>query len=50
MPEAVSKWAEDDNWMGGDVVVLTRDTAEVSTGTVICKAGYQRGNISENII
>lgn len=30
LPEGVSKWAEEDNWMGGDVVVLTADTAEVT--------------------
>lgn len=29
-PEAVSKWADEANWMGGDAVVLAADTAEVS--------------------
>ena len=27
--EGVSKWADESNWMGGDAVVLTADTAEV---------------------
>lgn len=30
VPEAVSKWADEDNWMGGDAVLLLADTAEVS--------------------
>lgn len=30
LPEAVSKWAEEDNWMGGDVVIIVPDTAEVT--------------------
>lgn len=29
VPEGVSKWADESNWMGGDAVVLTADTAEV---------------------
>lgn len=29
VPEGVSKWADEANWMGGDAVVLTSDTAEV---------------------
>lgn len=29
MPESVAKWANEANWMGGDAVVLTADTAEV---------------------
>lgn len=29
VPEAVSKWADEENWMGGDAVVLSADTAEV---------------------
>lgn len=29
VPEAVSKWADEDNWMGGDAVLLLADTAEV---------------------
>ncbi|CAM9574522.1 unnamed protein product [Sphacelaria rigidula] len=29
VPEAVSKWADESNWMGGDAVVLSADTAEV---------------------
>lgn len=31
VPEGVSKWADESNWMGGDAVVLTADTAEVHT-------------------
>lgn len=29
VPESVSKWADEANWMGGDAVVLSSDTAEV---------------------
>ena len=29
VPEAASKWAQEENWMGGDAVVLSADTAEV---------------------
>ncbi|CAM9346290.1 unnamed protein product, partial [Scytosiphon promiscuus] len=29
VPEEVSKWAQEENWMGGDAVVLTADTAEI---------------------
>lgn len=29
VPETVSKWADEENWMGGDAVVLSADTAEV---------------------
>lgn len=29
VPEAVSKWADECNWMGGDAIVLSADTAEV---------------------
>lgn len=32
MPESVAKWADEANWMGGDAVVLTADTAEVGCG------------------
>lgn len=32
MPESVAKWADEANWMGGDAVVLTADTAEVRRG------------------
>lgn len=31
VPEAVSKWADESNWMGGDAVVLSADTAEVGS-------------------
>ncbi|CAN0391465.1 unnamed protein product, partial [Ectocarpus fasciculatus] len=29
VPGGVSKWADEDNWMGGDAIVLTADTAEI---------------------
>ncbi|CAN0069507.1 unnamed protein product, partial [Ectocarpus sp. 4 AP-2014] len=29
VPGGVAKWADEDNWMGGDAIVLTADTAEI---------------------